>query len=234
MNLSTSNVFDTQLGQNNRLRFGVLHHQRPSAAYIAETQTVPVPLPNLILVRHCEATGQRPYAPLTNAGVQQSQTLAEFLSDYPIDHITTSQYLRARQSIEPFATVSDLPIHTDPRLNERILSAEPIENWQEVIRDSFDDHDLRAPGGESAREVWGRAWAALDENLASGHSMPLVVTHGYLMALVLHSLDPSFGFEGWKSLSNPDVYLLQHHQSSELTHQRIWQPQQFPPDRTLD
>ena len=54
----------------------------------------------------------------------------------------------------------------DPRLNERILSAEPIENWQEVIRDSFDDHDLRAPGGESAREVLGRAWAALDEILA--------------------------------------------------------------------
>ena len=189
---------------------------------------------NLILVRHCRATGQEPHAPLTETGRQQSQILSTFLSNYPVDHITASRYLRAQHSIQPFATIAELPVDTDPRLNERILSAEPIENWQEVVRDSFDDHDLRAPGGESAREVWGRAWAALDENLASGHSMPLVVTHGYLMALVLHSLDPSFGFEGWKSLSNPDVYLLQHHQSSELTHQRIWQPQQFPPDRTLD
>ena len=189
---------------------------------------------NLILVRHCRATGQEPHAPLTDTGRQQSQFLYTFLSVYPIDRITTSQYLRAQQSIQPFATISDLPIHVDPRLNERILSAEPIENWQEVIRDSFDDHDLRAPGGESAREVLGRAWAVLDEILAENYRLPIVVTHGNLMALVLHSLDPSFGFERWKSLSNPDVYLLQHHQSSELTHQRIWQPQQFPPDRTLD
>ena len=189
---------------------------------------------NLILVRHCQATGQEPDAPLTDTGRQQSQFLATFLSDYPIDHIITSRYLRAQHSIQPFATISDLPIHADPRLNERVLSAEPIENWQEVVRDSFDDHDLRAPGGESAREVSGRAWAALDEILAENYRLPIVVTHGNLMALVLHSLDSSFGFEGWKSLSNPDVYLLQHHQSSELTHQRIWQPQQFPPDRTLD
>ena len=189
---------------------------------------------NLILVRHAQATGQQPGAPLTETGQEQAHTLATFLSDYLIDHISTSQYLRAQQSIQPFATIAELPVDTDPRLNERILSAEPIENWQEVVRDSFDDHDLRAPGGESAREVWGRAWAALDEILAEDYRWPVVVTHGNLMALVLHSLDPSFGFERWKSLSNPDVYLLQHHQSSELTHQRIWQTQQFPPDRTLD
>ena len=188
----------------------------------------------VILVRHCQATGQEPDAPLTETGHQQARNLAAFLSNYPVDHITTSRYLRAQHSIQPFATIAELPIHVDPRLNERILSAEPIENWQEVIRDSFDDHDLRAPGGESAREVLGRAWAVLDEILAENYRLPIVVTHGNLMALVLHSLDPSFGFERWKSLSNPDVYLLQHHQSSELTYQRIWQPQQFPPDRTLD
>ena len=193
-----------------------------------------MPTSNLILVRHAQATGQQPGAPLTETGQEQAHTLATFLSDYLIDHISTSQYLRAQQSIQPFATIAELPVDTDPRLNERILSAEPIENWQEVIHDSFDDHNLRAPGGESAREVSGRAWAALDEILAENYRLPIVVTHGNLMALVLHSLDSSFGFEGWKSLSNPDVYLLQHHQSSELTHQRIWQPQQFPPDRTLD
>ncbi len=82
----------------------------------------------LVLVRHCAATGQHPDAPLSDAGGQQSQTLASFLSDYPIDHITTSEYLRARQSIEPFARRSDLLIHTDARLNERTLSAEPLDN----------------------------------------------------------------------------------------------------------
>ena len=177
---------------------------------------------NLIVVRHCAATGQDPDAPLTDAGAQQAQTLADFLSEYPIDHITTSEYLRARQSIEPFASRADLTIHTDFRLNERILSAEPLDNWQDVVRDSFDDHDLRAPGGESAREVLDRAWAALDEILAAGHALPLVVAHGNLLALVLHSLDPTFGFEGWKSLTNPDVFTLGDAGSRRMAFEGIW------------
>ena len=52
--------------------------------------------------------------------------------------------------------------------------------------------------------------------------MPLVVTHGNLLALVLHSLDPEFGFEGWKSLTNPDVFVLCDAGSGRMTFERIW------------
>ncbi len=92
-----------------------------------------------------------------------------------------------------------------------------------MVRDSFDYHDLRAPGGESAHEVLARAWAALNEIIATGHSLPLVVTHGNLMALVLHSLDRTFGFEGWKSLGNPDVFLLSDFGTRRMAVNRIWQ-----------
>ncbi len=177
---------------------------------------------DLILVRHCQATAQEPNAPLTETGHQQAQTLAHFLSDYPIDHIATSQYLRAQQTIEPFASQSDLKIHTDTRLNERTLSSKPLDNWQEVVRDSFANHNLRAPGGETANEVLRRAWDALNEILNANHTLPLAVTHGNLMALVLHSLDRTFGFEEWKSLSNPDVYMLRKAGSSNFTFERIW------------
>ena len=91
-----------------------------------------------------------------------------------------------------------------------------------MVRNSFDDHDLRAPGGESAREVLARAWAALDEISDAGHAMPLVVTHGNLLALVLHSLDDTFGFEGWKSLSNPDVIVLEGVGVGTNEVERIW------------
>ena len=52
--------------------------------------------------------------------------------------------------------------------------------------------------------------------------MPLVVTHGNLMALVLHSLDPTFGYEGWSSMTNPDVYLLRTDDAGQMTIERIW------------
>ncbi len=182
-----------------------------------------MPSPNLILIRHCQATGQNPDAPLTEAGHQQAQILAHFLSNYPIDHIATSEYLRARQTIQPFADQTGLPVHTDSRLNERTLSAEPLDNWQEIVRDSFQDKDLHAPGGETANQVLRRAWDALNELNGAGHSLPLVVTHGNLMALVLHSLESTFGFQGWKSLTNPDVFMLREKGPGQFDFNRLWE-----------
>ena len=177
---------------------------------------------SILLIRHCAATGQNPGAPLSDAGIQQAQILAQFISDHPIDHIATSEYLRARQTIEPFSSQSGLRIHLDARLNERTLSTEPIENWQQIVRSSFDDYDLCATGGESARQVLTRAWAALDEVFDADHAMPLVVTHGNLIALVLHSLDSTFGFQGWKSLTNPDVYVLRKSELGRVDFNRLW------------
>ncbi len=176
---------------------------------------------SILLIRHCAATGQHPDAPLTGAGMQQAQALVEFLVGYPIDHITTSEYLRAQQTIEPFAQMKGMSINRDSRFNERILSAEPIEHWQDIVSDSFDDDDLRASGGESANEVLRRAWGGLNEVIGAGHEMPVVVTHGNLLALVLHSLDPGFGFEGWKSMTNPDVFVLGDAGSRRMTFERV-------------
>ena len=140
----------------------------------------------LILIRHCQAAGQEPDAVLTVTGGEQSRDLADFLSEYPVDYIASSRYMRAQQSIEPYAQSLSLSINVDPRFNERILSAKPIENWQEVVRDSFDDHDRHALGGESATEVLFRAWGGSRDVMEAEHTLPLVVTHGNLMALFLH------------------------------------------------
>ena len=67
----------------------------------------------LVLVRHCQATAQRPDASLTDEGFRQAQGLAEFLADYPVDFVVTSRYRRARQTIEPYAENTKLPIHQD-------------------------------------------------------------------------------------------------------------------------
>ncbi|MCY4584005.1 MAG: histidine phosphatase family protein [Chloroflexi bacterium] len=176
----------------------------------------------LLLIRHCQSSGQSPGAGLTELGFTQAHALVGFLSAMEVDAIVSSVYTRARQSIEPFAAVAGLPVHTDPRLNERTLSEVPLENWRELVRDSFDDLDLRAAGGESAREVLERAWACLGGLLGGGHRLPLAVTHGNLLSLVLSSLKPSFGYRGWESLSNPDAFLLQKSGAGRLTFERLW------------
>lgn len=177
-----------------------------------------------VLIRHCQATGQQPDASLTDEGAVQAQRLAEFLADYPVDFVVTSRYRRARQTIEPYAETTALPIHQDHRLNERVLSAEPLADWEELVRRSFDDPDLCARGGESARQVLRRADAALKDVFYRDHVLPLVVTHGNLMALLLHSMDAGFGYRGWKSLTNPDVYLVRERPHESRKFVRVWPP----------
>ena len=176
----------------------------------------------MLLIRHCQSSGQDPDAALTEIGREQAEALAEFLSDYPIDMIVSSSYMRAQQSIEPFAATVGLPIHLDNRLIERTLSGSPIDNWREVVRDSFEDLELRVPGGESAREVLDRGWAAITELIDGRHRFPIVVTHGNLLSLILNSLDPNFGYDGWESLSNPDVFALKEADDERLVFERVW------------
>ena len=176
-----------------------------------------------MLIRHCQATGQEPEAPLSAAGERQAALLQEFLSDVNLHSVVSSEYLRARQTAQPLAGARGLPLRTDGRLNERRLSATPIEHWRDVVRDSFADPDLRGPGGESAREVLERAWDALTDLTEGARTSPAVVTHGNLISLVLHSIDGTFGYEGWKGLSNPDVFLLDVEGGRGLRYRRIWE-----------
>ena len=176
----------------------------------------------LILVRHCEAVGQQPGDPLTPAGEQQALSLSDFLVGYPVDAVFVSEYLRARQSAEPLASSLGLTVQVDARLNERVLSLTPIDNWREIVRDSFDDPQLRVPGGESADDVLQRAWESLRELLESDSRLPVVVTHGNLMSLVLNSIDGSFGYDGWANLSNPDVYCLKVRDDGGMCFERLW------------
>lgn len=179
---------------------------------------------SLILVRHCEAAGQEPDAPLSDAGRRQALELADFLSTLPVESIVSSAYRRARETAEPLAELLQLGVETDSRLNERVLSPHPIDHWRQVVRDSFADPDLRAPGGESANDVLLRAWPVLNGLLNGPEVLPVVVTHGNLLALVLHSIDSDFGYAGWEGLWNPDLYRVRVDGGGAMSFSRLWDP----------
>jgi 2,3-bisphosphoglycerate-dependent phosphoglycerate mutase len=175
----------------------------------------------VILIRHCESSGQHPEAPLTAAGRAQAVELAERLAELPIDRLVSSPYARAIGTVEPFARRANLPIEIDARLAERRLSPEPIAHWRDVVRLSFEEPDYGIPGGESGGETLARGRAAIEDVLDGGHRLPAVASHGQLLSLVLHSVDPTFGFSGWEALCNPDVYLLERGRDGRLTFSRI-------------
>lgn len=160
----------------------------------------------LYVVRHCQAAGQAPGAPLTAEGARQALRLADQLAECGIERIVTSPYARAVQSIAPLAQRLGLPLIADERLIERALSAAPLDEWQAALQATFEDLDRCYAGGESSRTAMRRAVALLNEIAAHPAQISAVVTHGNLMALLLKHFDPAIGFAFWQQLANPDLY----------------------------
>ena len=163
-------------------------------------------MPKLLLIRHCEATAQYPDAPLTAAGTKAAEAPGGRLRDLSPDAVYSSPYERARATVRPFAVLAGLPVRLDDRLRERVLSEHELEDWLDHVRRSFAEPNYRAPGGEGLDEAQSRAAAALADIAAAGHRLPVVVSHGNLIAAVLRSMDAAFGFAQWRSLRNPDLF----------------------------
>jgi 2,3-bisphosphoglycerate-dependent phosphoglycerate mutase len=183
---------------------------------------------DLYLVRHCQAEGQAPEAPLTAAGRAQAEQLADFLVGADIRRIVSSPFARARQSIEPLARRLGIPIETDDRLAERVLCPEPLPDWRDRLRASFDDPDFCLPGGESGRTATERGVAAIQDALRRHDGSLALVTHGNLLALLLRHFDGRVGFEEWQALTNPDVFRVSIGDSAGRIH-RVWTDQAAAP-----
>ncbi|SDJ68741.1 histidine phosphatase family protein [Sediminibacillus albus] len=179
----------------------------------------------LFMIRHCNAEGQHKDSPLTKDGVIQAQIVAEFLQDYgyKMDRILSSPFLRAVESIKPYAQRNSLPIEIDERLEERLLSEEPVDDWMDVLEQSFTDMNFKLPGGESSNDASLRAKQLVDEIMEDDSCENVaIVTHGNLLALLLGKYQADIGFAQWKGLTNPDMYLIQK-TGGEYIVERIWQ-----------
>jgi 2,3-bisphosphoglycerate-dependent phosphoglycerate mutase len=176
---------------------------------------------NIFIVRHCKAEGQAADAPLTGQGIQQALELAEFLSDKGIDHIVSSPYLRAYDTIKPLANLIGVKVVMDERLTERVLSGRNEPAWREMLRRTYDDLDLCYEGGESSRTAMHRAVHVVEEVLQNSSQNAVIVSHGNLVSLLLKHYDDRIGFREWEALSNPDVYQLRFLQDAPDIH-RIW------------
>jgi 2,3-bisphosphoglycerate-dependent phosphoglycerate mutase len=178
----------------------------------------------IFLIRHCKANGQESSAKLTSEGLEQAYKLADFLYAKQIDYIISSSYERAITTIEPLAQKINLKINTDARLCERILSSEILSNWEEKLYDTFQDNEMRLPGGETSFEAMERGISVIKELFDLSEKNIAVVTHGNIMCLMLRYYDKKYGFNEWRNLTNPDVFeLLISDNKDSVCIKRIWE-----------
>ncbi|WP_152394873.1 histidine phosphatase family protein [Paenibacillus guangzhouensis] len=176
----------------------------------------------IYVVRHCQAEGQAADAPLTAVGQEQAQDLAAFLADRPIDYIVCSPYVRACDTIAPLAMQLGIEVQLDERLTERVLSEQNCPDWMDMLRATYDDLELCFEGGESSRMAMQRVVQVVQEMLERPGEHAVLVSHGNLISLLLKYFDDGFGFEQWRALSNPDVYLLSFSDYQQPSMTRLW------------
>lgn len=163
----------------------------------------------IYLVRHCKAAGQEPNAPLTEQGQADAVRLQEFFEDKNIEVIISSPFIRAMDTIKPFAEARGIRTLVDDRLMERVLCSTEMTGWMEKLEETYLDLDLRYEGGETSNEAMKRGVAVIEELKERDANHIIIVTHGALLSLILKNYDKEIGFNEWKGLTNPDVYVLE-------------------------
>lgn len=128
--------------------------------------------------------GQRD-VPLDAEGVHQALRAAKFLAEETIDAAWSSDLLRTRATAEAVLAPHGIMAEADPLLREISLGSWEGLTVEEVRRQYPGEYerrgqtmaDYRTPGGESFRDVQGRAVRFLSR-LESCSGTVLVVAHG--------------------------------------------------------
>ncbi|KAF1068481.1 histidine phosphatase family protein [Variovorax sp.] len=166
---------------------------------------MPTPKPDtttdIILIRHGETAWNRELrfqghadVPLNDMGHEQARRIGLRLAqETAVQHVISSDLLRAQQTAAPGASQLSLPIATTASLREQFFGiAEGMRSdeiqalhpraWEEWL-EFREDHAM--PEGETPREFHARIIAALG-TIASAHRGQhlIVVTHGGVLDMV--------------------------------------------------
>ena len=158
------------------------------------------------LIRHCQASGQEPSAPLTDLGREQAQTLAKFVVPLGVRRIVSSPYVRAVESAKPLSSALGIDIELEEELVENDLRLSGFEDWRDAVKASFDDLDLTEENQESSLEALYRGSAVIDKIVQTETYPVALFTHGKLLTLMLKSLNIRYGYLDWVNMTNPDIY----------------------------
>ncbi len=133
---------------------------------------------------------QLPSTPLSTAGEEQAELLAQRLKNESVARIVSSDYLRAQQTAQAFSRITHIEVELSPLLRERNLGDIRGKSYKELDMDPF-AADYSPPNGESWPEFnqrVTRAWEFITQQAALTDGDLLIVTHGLVCRALLPHL----------------------------------------------
>lgn len=166
----------------------------------------------VMLVRHAEPQIEiaQPASEwvLTPRGVASTQRLAGVLKESAPMLVVTSPERKALETGRILAGALDIPIERDERLSEQGAEAGQFltdyAEFRALVRHHFDHPDEVVMRQESSRAAGERFAAAVrDRSAAAG--LPVIVSHGRIMASWLAAVCGINAWEVWAELRLPDL-----------------------------
>ena len=170
-----------------------------------------------ILVRHAqpEIDPERSAADwaLSESGRLAARELAFAIVSLAPGVVVTSPERKAVETGAEIAAVLDLGLTIDDDLREQGLTSLPFlsnTEFREAVERHFRESERVVLGNESsaaAGQRLERALSQLERSAAGVHGMPVIVTHGRVLASFLARLTGDDAITIWRSLRMPDAFV---------------------------
>ncbi|MHC2834059.1 broad specificity phosphatase PhoE [Bacillus sp. F9_6S_D1_P_5] len=105
----------------------------------------------IYFVRHAHSTYTKDERerPLSEKGHCDAENVTRVLKDKHIDVVTSSPYKRAIQTVQGIANTYNISIQIEEDLRERLLSTEPVQDFDDAMEKVWGDWNYAYEGGES-------------------------------------------------------------------------------------
>lgn len=133
-------------------------------------------------------------APLVDIGFKQGEAVSDYIfNNYKIDAIYSSDLIRAIQTIEKLAFLTNLPIIKEKGLREICCGVWEGLKISQIIQDHFEEYDrwrnfelgVCPQGGETFEQVKDRALSVLKKVAEQNNGKTIVIaTHGGVIKVV--------------------------------------------------
>lgn len=159
----------------------------------------------LYFVRHCRpdfSVAEDSVRPLTEEGKQDIPKINRYLDDKAIDVVVSSPFVRAVDSIKPFADANGKEIIVIDGLRER-ANGSFVNDYEEYTKKQWEDFTFKKEFGESLAEVQERNLAALAHILTKFEGKNIAVSsHITSLCTIIKHYQPDFGYEQVKEIKD--------------------------------
>ncbi|MDQ4484532.1 histidine phosphatase family protein [Bacillus cereus] len=178
----------------------------------------------IYFVRHAHSTytKEERERPLSEKGHCDAENVIHLLKDKHIDVVISSPYKRAIQTVQGIANTYHVSIEIEEDLRERLLSSEPVADFNDAIENVWEDWSFAYEGGESNDVAQRRAVICMQSIFKKYKGKNIVIgTHGNIMVLLMNYFDSKYDFRFWKTLRMPDIFKLNFHNEDLVAAERI-------------